>query len=105
WQPDARHLRALHRRGLMPWRKLLKGDPIPWLLERSDPAVRAMTLRTLLERSPRDPELREAQQRAMSTPPIATILRRQRPSGGWPGPNLYGPKYEATHWSNLLLIE
>ena len=89
----------------MAWRKLLKGDPVPWLLERSDPAVRATTLRTLLERPSRDPEVREAQQRAMSTPPISTILRRQRPAGEWPGPNLYGPKFEGTHWANLLLVE
>jgi hypothetical protein len=30
------------------WKALLHGDPVPWLLERSDPAVRANTLRTLL---------------------------------------------------------
>jgi hypothetical protein len=89
----------------MPWRSLLKGDPMPWLLERRDPAVRAMTLRTLLERGSRDPEVREAQQRAMSAPPISTILGRQRADGAWPGPNMYQPKYEGSHWSNLLLIE
>jgi len=87
------------------WRSLLKGDPVPWLLERRDPAVRSLALRSLLDRGPRDPEVREAQQRAMGTPPISTILGRQRPSGGWPGPNMYGPKYEGTLWSNLLLIE
>ena len=88
----------------MTWRSLLKGDPVPWLLERRDAAVRALTLRSLLDRGPRDGELREAQQRAMSTPPISTILHRQRPDGGWQG-NLYGPKYEGTHWANLLLVE
>ena len=88
----------------MTWRSLLKGDPVPWLLERRDAAVRALTLRSLLDRGPRDGELREAQQRAMSTPPISTILQRQRPDGGWQG-NLYGPKYEGTHWANLLLVE
>lgn len=89
----------------MSWRSLLKGDPVPWLLERSDPAVRAQTLRSLLDKGARDPELREAQQRAMSTPPISTILRRQKPDASWPGGNLYGPKYEGTHWANLLLVE
>lgn len=86
----------------MSWRALLKGDPVPWLLERSDPAVRAQTLRSLLDKGPRDPELRDAQQRAMSTPPISTILRRQKTE---PGADLYGPKYESTHWANLLLVE
>jgi hypothetical protein len=89
----------------MSWRSLLKGDPLPWLLERSDPAVRAQTLRSLLDKGSRDPDLREAQQRAMSAPPISTILRRQKPDASWPGDNLYGPKYEGTHWANLLLVE
>jgi squalene cyclase len=89
----------------MPWRSLLKGDPVPWLLERRDPAVRSLALRSLLDRGPRDPEVREAQQRAMSTPPISTILRQQQGDASWPGPGLYGPKYESTHWSNLLLVE
>jgi hypothetical protein len=89
----------------MSWRSLLKGDPVPWLLERRDPAVRAQTLRSLLDKGPRDPDLREAQQRAMNAPPISTILRRQKPDASWPGANLWGPKYEATHWVNLLLAE
>jgi hypothetical protein len=89
----------------MSWRALLKGDPVPWLLEKSDPAVRAQTLRSLLDKGPRDPELRDAQQRAMNAPPIATILRRQKPDASWPGANVWGPKYEATHWTNLLLAE
>jgi len=86
----------------MSWRALLKADPVPWLLERRDPAVRAQTLRSLLDKGPRDPELREAQQRAMNTPPISTILRRQKTDAG---ADLWGPKYEATHWANLLLVE
>lgn len=89
----------------MPWRALLHDDPLPWLLEKRDPAVRAQALRVILDRSVRDPELREAQQRAMSAPPISTILRRQQPDGRWPGVHLYTPKYEASHWSNLLLVE
>jgi len=89
----------------MAWRSLLTGDPMPWPLERSDPAVRAQTLRSLLDKGPRDPDLREAQQRAMNMPPISTILRRQRPDASLPGGNLYGPKYESTHWANLLLVE
>lgn len=89
----------------MPWRALLRGDPIPWLLERSDPAVRANTLRSLLERGPRDPELREAQARAMSAPPISTIFKRQGTDGRWAGPSMYTPKYLSSHWQNLLLVE
>ena len=89
----------------MPWRALLHGDPLPWLLEKRDPAVRAATLRTLLDRPPRDAEVREAQARAMAAPPISTLLRRQRADGRWPGAHMYTPKYVASHWSNLLLVE
>ena len=84
---------------------LLRGDPMPWLLERRDPAVRANALRSLLDRGPRDPELREAQARAMSAPPISTILKKQGADGRWTGESMYTPKYVASHWQNLLLVE
>lgn len=89
----------------MEWRALLRSDPVPWLLERRDPAVRANTLRSLLDRGPRDPELREAQSRAMGAPPISTILRRQGADGRWKGESMYTPKYVSSHWQNLLLVE
>jgi len=89
----------------MDWRVLLRGDPMPWLLERRDPAVRANTLRSLLDRGPRDPELREAQARAMSAPPISTILKKQGADGRWAGASMYTPKYVASHWQNVLLVE
>jgi hypothetical protein len=92
----------------MSWQSLLHDDPVPWLLEKGDPAVRALTLRHVLDRSSRDAELREARQAAMSSPPISTILKRQRPEGAWPGPDLdqwNASKYKGTHWSNLLLVE
>src|SRR3989442_13514986 len=41
----------------------------------------------------------------MSAPPISTILGRQRADGAWPGTNMYGPKYQGSHWANLLLTE
>lgn len=87
------------------WRALLRGDPLPWLLEKRDPAVRVQALRQILERSSRDAELREAQVRAMSSPPISTILRRQHADGRWNGGGMYTPKYTGSHWSMLLLAE
>jgi hypothetical protein len=87
------------------WRALLRGDPLPWLLEKRDPAVRAMTLRNVLDRSARDAELREAQARAMTSPPLSTILKRQRTEGRWNDGGMYGPKYTGSHWSMLLLAE
>src|SRR3989442_12744044 len=89
----------------MAWQSLLRACPVPWLDERRDPVVRFVALRSLLDSGPRDPEVREAEQRAMSTPPISTLLRGQRGDASWPGTGLYSPKYESTHWSNLLLVE
>ncbi|MDP9252739.1 MAG: hypothetical protein M3O80_07010, partial [Chloroflexota bacterium] len=90
---------------MMSWQSLLHDDPVPWLLEKGDPAVRALTLRQVLDRGPRDAELREAQQRAMSSPPLSTLLRQQKSDGSWPGQDLWKPKYQSTHWSSLLLVE
>jgi len=87
------------------WRALLRGDPLPWLLEKRDPAVRAATLRQVMDRSPRDAEWRESQTRAMASPPISTILRRQNAEGRWNGGQIYAPKYTGSHWSMLLLAE
>src|SRR2546428_7139536 len=86
------------------WRALLRGNPLPWLLERRDPAVRAAALERIEDRSTRDPDLRESKTRAMSSPPISTILKRQRADGAW-GDDFYTPKYTSTHWELLLLVE
>ena len=90
----------------MSWRDLLHADPLPWLLERRDPAVRLRTLRDVLDRGARDAEVREAQTRAMSAPPISTILKRQHVDGRWlSSESMYAPKYQSSHWQNLLLAE
>ncbi len=86
------------------WLQRLNGDPRPWLLEESDPAVRAATLVRLMGRTRSDPEVRAARDRAMQTDPIKGILDAQHPEGYWvkPGPG-YGPKYRGTVWSFMFL--
>jgi hypothetical protein len=86
------------------WLDRLNADPRPWLLEESDPAVRAATLRHLFGRPDTDPEVIEARTRAMETDPIAGILAAQDPEGYWikPGPG-YSPKYRSTVWSFMFL--
>jgi hypothetical protein len=44
----------------MTWRDLLEGDPLPWLLEPEDPAVRYWTLRDLLGRPSDDAAVQAA---------------------------------------------
>jgi hypothetical protein len=86
------------------WLSLVKADPRPWLLEESNPAVRAATLTRLIARSPTDPEVAEARARAMQADPIKGILDAQHPRGFWvkPGPG-YAPKYSGTVWSLMFL--
>lgn len=86
------------------WQRRLNGDPLPWLLDGAEPAVRHRALRDLLDRSPDDAEVVEAQAKAMASDPIATILAAQDPEGWFVKPGGgYSPKYTGTVWSLIFL--
>lgn len=90
--------------GMCGWLDHVTADPRDWLLEGADPAVRALALQRLLDRSAQDPEVVAARRGAMATDPIAGILAAQEPDGHWgrPGPG-YTPKYVATVWQVIFL--
>jgi hypothetical protein len=76
------------------WRDQLKADPLPWLLDEEEPAVRHRALRELLDLSADDAVVADARARAMRTDPIASILATQQPDGWWVKPGGgYSPKY------------
>jgi hypothetical protein len=77
---------------------------LDWLLERSDPGVRYLVLRDLLEQG--DPELAAARSEAHEKGPISTVLSEMKEDGYWvkPGPG-YSPKYTGTVWSLILLAQ
>jgi hypothetical protein len=86
------------------WRGLLHADPLPWLLDGGEPAVRHLTLRYLLGKPVTDPEVIEARRAAMAADPIAAILAAQHPEGWWEKPGAgYSPKYRSTVWSLMFL--
>lgn len=86
------------------WKKLLKADPTPWLLEEENPAVRYMTLRDILDAG--EKELSAARTRAHREGPIATILENMNPEGYWITPGLgYNPKCKSTVWSIISLAQ
>lgn len=82
----------------------MRGDPLPWLLEPGDPAIRHLALRELLDEPADAPSVRRARAAAMREPPISSILDGQEAPGYWvkPGPG-YGPKYTGTVWSLMFL--
>lgn len=86
------------------WRTALRGDPLPWLLERDEPAVRHLTLRRLLDQPEDAPDVRRARRAAMQTGPIAATLDAQEPAGFWVKPGAgYATKYKGTVWSLMFL--
>jgi len=86
------------------WRAALNADPLPWLLEPSDPAVRHLALRALLDEPEDAPIVRRARAAAMRDDPILGTLTAQHPDGYWVKPGAgYGPKYTGTVWSLMFL--
>ena len=90
----------------MTWQEHIKGDPLPWLLERDTPGVRYLVLRDLLDLPEDDPELTAARRAAHQEGPIAAILAAMDDSGYWvkPGPG-YNPKYRSSVWAIILLAQ
>lgn len=88
----------------MSWQEQMLDDPISWLLQPDNPPVRFQTLRDLLDRPARDPELVETQGAVMDYPPIQASLEAQYPEGYWVKPGAgYSPKYRATVWQIIFL--
>ncbi|OGN87711.1 MAG: hypothetical protein A2158_07775, partial [Chloroflexi bacterium RBG_13_46_14] len=86
------------------WKKQLKADPTDWLLEESDPGVRYLALRDIVEANQK--EVKEARQKAHREGPIATILDNMNPEGYWITPgNVYANKCRGTVWSIISLAE
>ncbi len=90
----------------MSWQAQLKGDSLPWLLEKDDPGVRYVALRDLLDLPADSGELRAARKAAHRHGPIAAVLAEMEEAGYWarPGPG-YNPKYRSTAWSIILLAQ
>ena len=85
------------------WRELLRADPIPWLLEPQNPAVRYLTLRDLLDRPADDPDVLQAKAEMPAYPPLAELLGRQKPGGYWVKRDYYLPKHYGTFWVLCVL--
>ena len=79
---------------------------LAWLMEPTEPGVRYLTMRDLLNLPANDLELLHARSVAHRQGPIAEILFHMDPQGFWekPGPG-YLPKYRSSVWSVVLLAQ
>lgn len=86
------------------WKRALRGNPVDWLVDPAQPAVRHLALRQLLDYPADDPEVVASRAAAMAANPIAAILAAQREDGHWekPGPG-YATKYRGTVWQLIFL--
>jgi len=88
------------------WRDELRGDPIPWLLEKDSPGVRYLAMRDLMNIPGEDAELNAARKEAHDRGPIAVILSEMDPEGFWVESGAgYNPKYRSTVWSIINLAQ
>lgn len=103
---------ALRRKPARPTRALPEGPyPVPvstldWLLSRESPAARSVTLRDLLGRTTKDPELRRAAREFPRDPYIRDLrpllARRLAPGGR---AEEIERRYDGGLWQTLLLVE
>ncbi len=87
------------------WTKLLKADPVEWLLEESNPSVRYLTLTGILDKKETNPEVKRARADIMRAGVVPRILGKQR-NGRWNEPGrFYRDKYKGTVWQLIILAE
>lgn len=74
------------------WASVLKGDPIPWLLEERNPCVRYRTLTELLERPVDDAEVCSTVEAVWDYPPAASLLTALAEVEPFPPGTVWGQK-------------
>jgi hypothetical protein len=90
----------------MPWKALLKADPLPWLLQEDPPGAAYLTYRFLLVDELETAQAERARQTAYREGPIGVILAHMQPEGYWEQPGAgYNPKYRSTVWSLIALAQ
>jgi len=79
---------------------------LAWLLDRTNPTVRYLTMTRLMGVSETDPEVLETRHAIMATGPVPELLAGQSTAGYWGKPDrLYTDKYHGTAWRLLILAE
>lgn len=87
-------------------RPAVKANATQWLLEPDNPSVRYYTLKCILGRPQKDPQVVEAKKEIMNSGVVPKILSRQNNGGYWGDPErFYSEKYRGTVWQLIILAE
>lgn len=85
---------------------MVQDSVMKWLLEEENPSVRYLALTSLLGKSVKGSEAREAFRAIMETGPVPKILSRQNEDGSFGIPErFYRDKYKGTVWNLIILAE
>ncbi len=86
------------------WTPAGGADPVPWLLDGSNPSVRYFALTDLIGAPPDSRDVVEARRAIMTDGPVPAILAEQQGDGHWEGRDLfYRAKYRGTVWQFIIL--
>jgi hypothetical protein len=87
------------------WKTCLKADATAWLLEKSNPSVRYLTLANILNKKKTDSDVKRAKEEIMLSGVVPEILNKQS-DGRWNSPGrFYVDKYKGTVWQLIVLAE
>ena len=87
------------------WKTYLRADVTAWLLEKSNPSVRYLTLINILDKKKTDTETERAKEEIMMSGVVPKILKKQT-DGCWNSPGrFYVEKYKGTVWQLIILAE
>lgn len=89
----------------MKWLDRVHGDPIPWLLDTSNPSVRFGTLVDLLDRPAHDPEVGATWAEIPTYEPASRLLSEQKQDGYRVKRDYYLPKHCGTFWVLSVLAD
>jgi hypothetical protein len=89
------------------WESVLKGDPVPWLLEEDNPSVRYFAMVDILGLGQKDKRVAAARKAIMMQGIVPKILAGQKEGGYWEEPEDFyiRTKYKGTVWQLLILAE
>jgi hypothetical protein len=89
------------------WASVLKGDPLPWLVEEDNPSVRYFTLVDIVGLPSQDKRVAAARKAIMETGLVPRILAGQKKEGYWEKlEDFYiRTKYRGTVWQLIILAE